>query len=82
LFQGPNNYMRILPIRNTDDLEEVAQTILDHELADKEKAALIKELIDDPEADRTALVHTAFAMGVLSALKEVADGHFMSIRKG
>jgi hypothetical protein len=67
--------MRILPMTNPDELQEVAATILRNSLADPRAEELIEALIADPEVDRRQLVHTAFAMGVTAALQEVMQGH-------
>lgn len=67
--------MRILPLTNPDELNEVAATILRNNLMDPQREQLIEQLIADPQADRRALVHTAFAIGAAAALKEVMEGH-------
>jgi hypothetical protein len=72
--------MRVLPIRNSDDVQEVAATILCNALADSEKAELIESMIADQEANRRELVHTAFAMGAMSALDEVMQGHLIGFQ--
>jgi hypothetical protein len=71
--------MRVLPIRNPDDLPEVAATILRNALADPRAKEVIEALIADQEATRDKLFATAFAMGVVSALGEVMAGHVIGV---
>jgi hypothetical protein len=71
--------VRVLPIRNPDDLQEVAATILRNALADPRAAEVIEQMIADQQANRRELVHTAFAMGAITALGEVMAGHVIGV---
>jgi len=67
--------MRVIPMRNPDDLQEVAVAILRNALADPETKEVVESLINHQPANRRQLVYTAFAMGATSALSEMMQGH-------
>lgn len=71
--------VRILPMRNPDEFGKVAETILERALENPEARAVIDALIEDPKPTRKELFHTAFAMGVASALGEMIQGNVVQI---
>jgi uncharacterized membrane protein YjjP (DUF1212 family) len=72
--------MIIIPMTNVEEVQKVAQRILEKAVENPETRAVIERLIqDDKEANRRTLFCTAFAMGAGSALAEMMQGHVVQV---